>query len=76
MIAMSDVEVILPNMHGACVTVGNRTHALFRVTNSAARAMAKPAEKALQEEARSQALLPARAWLPNRKMPTGEFSGP
>jgi hypothetical protein len=48
---MRDVEVILPNMHGASVTVGNRTHVLFRVTNSTARTMVKPVDASAAKDA-------------------------
>ena len=31
--AIHEAELILPNMRGACVTVGGTVHTLFRLTN-------------------------------------------
>ena len=30
---MSEAELILPNMRGGCVRVGNKVHTLFRLTS-------------------------------------------
>ena len=34
---MSEAELILPNMRGGCVRVGNKVHTLFRLTTIAPR---------------------------------------
>lgn len=34
---VSEAEIVLPHMRGACVTVGNVVHTLFRLPSRAAR---------------------------------------
>ena len=40
--AENEAEIVLPHLRGACVTIGNVVHTLFRVSAPARRA--KPAE--------------------------------
>jgi hypothetical protein len=46
--AMSEAELILPNMRGGCVRVGNKVHTLFRLTTIAPRRHAEIARPSRQ----------------------------
>jgi hypothetical protein len=63
--AMSEAELILPNMRGGCVRVGNKVHALFRFTTSALRRHAtRPRTKAGRIAPISGMRLPGGAAVP------------
>ena len=45
---MTEAIIILPNMRGGCATVGQKVHALFRVTSRGNRAKAAPKSEELK----------------------------
>ena len=53
---MSEAELILPNMRGGCVRVGNKVHTLFRLTSFASVNAARAEERSAGRAAALAAL--------------------